>query len=105
GSARSAARPGLAACAVGGGRAGSCQGDPGPIHGAGAVPGDRGQDLEPPGTGGRPPAGSQWTGDGCVQAVPRGSLTGVATLTGVVFVDTFLSIVFRYSHVQREASR
>ena len=39
------------------------------------VPGDRGQDLEPPGAGRRRPAGPQRRGDGRVPAAPRGPLT------------------------------
>ena len=74
--ARAAARSGPAAGAVGGRRAGAGQRDARPVHGARAVPGDRGQDLEPPGAGRRRPAGSQRRGDGRVPAVPRGPLTG-----------------------------
>ena len=49
-------------------------GDPRQVHGARAGPGDRGQDLEPPGAGRRRPAGSQRRGDGRVPAAPRGPL-------------------------------
>ena len=52
---------------------------PGPVHGGRAVPGDRGQDLEPPGAGRRRPAGSQRRGDGRVPAVPRAPLMGQLT--------------------------
>ena len=69
--ARAAARPGPAAGAVGGRRAGAGRGDARPVHGARARSGDRGQDLEPPGAGRRRPAGSQRRGDGRVPAVPR----------------------------------
>ena len=42
-----------------------------PVHRARAVPGDRGQDLEPPGAGRRRPAGAQRRGDGRVPAAGR----------------------------------
>lgn len=42
------------------------------VHRAGAVPGDRGEDLEPPRAGRRHPAGSQQRGDGRVPDVARG---------------------------------
>ncbi len=48
-----------------------------PPTAARAVPGNRGQDLEPPSAGRRPSAGSQRPGDGRVPAVPHGRLTGV----------------------------
>ena len=41
------------------------------FNGARAVPGDRRQDLEPPGAGWRRPPGSKRRGDGGVPAVPR----------------------------------
>ena len=53
-------------------------GDPRPVHGARAVPGPRGQDLEPPGAGRRRPAGSQRRGDGRVPAFRRRPLTGIS---------------------------
>src|SRR5205807_4587537 len=43
-------------------------------------PAIRGQDLEPPGSGRRRPAGSQRPGDGRVPAVPRAPLTGLAAV-------------------------
>ena len=55
--------------------------DPGPVHGARAVPGNRGQDLESPGAGRRCPAGSQRRGDGCVPSVSRGSVKGWSRAT------------------------
>jgi hypothetical protein len=50
---------------------------PRPVHRDRAVPGDRGQDLEPPRAGRRHPAGSQWPGDGRLPAVPRAPLSGI----------------------------
>ena len=67
------ARSGPAAGAVGGRRAGARVGDAGQVHGARAIPGDRRQDLEPPGAGRRRPAGSQRRGDGRVPALPIGA--------------------------------
>ena len=46
-------------------------------RGASAVPGNQGQDLEPPSAGRRRINGSQQPGDGSVPAVPRGRITGV----------------------------
>ena len=76
--ARPVTRPGLAAGAVRRGWIGAGQGDSRPVHGGRAVPGNRGQDLEPPGAGRQCPASSQRRGDGRVPAVPRGPLTAVA---------------------------
>ena len=50
-------------------------GDARQVHGGRAVPGDRRQDLEPPGAGRRRAAGSQRRGDGRVPPVPTESLT------------------------------
>src|SRR5258706_14251806 len=69
------ARSGLAARDVRGRRAGARRCDAGEVQRARAVPGDRGQNLEPSGDGWRRLAGSQRPGDGGVPAGPRGPLT------------------------------
>jgi len=51
------------------------QGDPRPVHRGGAPPGHRGQDLEPPGAGGRRRPGPQRRGDGRLPPETRGALT------------------------------
>jgi len=63
---------------------------PGRYAEAREVPGDRGQDLEPPGAGQRRPAGSQRPGDGRIAAVPCGPLSGV------VFQGLRLRLVVRF---------
>ncbi len=80
--ARAAARPGPAAGAVGGGRAGARQGDSRLVRRGRALPGAPGQDLEPPGARRRRPAGAQRRGDGRVPTVPRWRLTGLAARRG-----------------------
>ena len=47
-------------------------------RGASAVPGNQGQDLEPPSAGRRRPSGSQQPGDSSFPAVPCRRMTGAA---------------------------
>ena len=50
---------------------GAGPGDPRSVHRARPIPGDRRQNLEPPGAGRRRPAGSQRRGNGRIPAFPR----------------------------------
>src|SRR5205807_1724151 len=91
---RPAARSEPAVGAVGGGATCAGEGDSRSVHRGCAFPGNRGQNLEPPRGGRRPPAGAQWQRDGRVPAAVSGQLSQIPNVLNARVSGEGTSLVY-----------